>query len=66
LIKDFLFPVPDDLYKNREKRMPFDAALVSLAVAAVFVAFAAVLFWADSRTKASNLTDAPPQKRRSF
>lgn len=30
--------------------MPFDAVLVSLAVVAVFVAFAAVLAWADAQT----------------
>jgi nitrogen fixation-related uncharacterized protein len=33
--------------------------LVSIAVVAVFVAFAAVLLWADSQTKPENLhTDA--------
>ncbi len=31
--------------------MPFDAMMVSFAVVAVFVAFAAVLLWADSQTK---------------
>lgn len=31
--------------------MPFDAVMVSVAVVGVFVAFAAVLLWADSQTK---------------
>jgi hypothetical protein len=31
--------------------MPFDAMMVSFAVVGVFVAFAAVLMWADSQTK---------------
>lgn len=31
--------------------MPFDAMVVSFAVVGVFVAFAAVLLWADSQTK---------------
>jgi hypothetical protein len=31
--------------------MPFDAMLVSLAVAAVFVVFAGVLLWGDAQTR---------------
>ena len=33
--------------------MPVDAVIMSIAVAAVFVGFAAVLAWADSQTAAS-------------
>lgn len=43
--------------------MPFDALVVSLAVLAVFVAFAAVLAWADSQTSQLKLKkDIPGQK----
>ena len=47
--------------------MPFDAMLMSLAVLAVFVGFAAVLGWADAQTTSArpNLP-AAAQKRRSF
>lgn len=31
--------------------MPFDAMIVSVAVVAVFIVFAAVLLWADSQTR---------------
>jgi hypothetical protein len=45
-------------------KMPTDAMLVSLAVLAVFVAFAAVLFWADKQTGSSGFTsDGSGQKR---
>jgi hypothetical protein len=33
--------------------MPFDAMIMSVAVVAVFVAFAAVLAWADGQTRPS-------------
>jgi hypothetical protein len=45
--------------------MPFDALMVSLGVTIVFVAFAVVLAWADSRTRLPR-DDAPTPKRRSF
>jgi hypothetical protein len=45
--------------------MPFDAVLLSLAVTAVFVGFAATLIWADSQTRSLH-GDAPAPKRRSF
>jgi hypothetical protein len=45
--------------------MPFDAMLLSLAVVAVFVVFAAVLAWADVQTAARPSSPAV-QKRRSF
>jgi hypothetical protein len=50
--------------------MPFDAMIMSLAVVAVFVGFAAVLAWADSQTAASRTemrdTSASQLRRRSF
>ena len=47
--------------------MPSDAMMVSFAVVAVFVAFAAVLFWADKQTSSSDFnSDGSGQKRRSF
>ena len=45
--------------------MPLDALMVSLAVVGVFVAFAAVLLWADLQTKPSNLqSDTSGHNRR--
>ena len=47
--------------------MPADAMMLSIAVIAVFVAFAAVLYWADRRTNSSDFkSDGSGQKRRSF
>jgi hypothetical protein len=55
--------------------MPFDAMIVSVLVAVVFVAFAAVLSWADSQTTPSHRRpgetgtseiDAAQLRRRSF
>ena len=47
--------------------MPADAMMVSVAVLAVFVGFAAVLFWADRQTSSSDIkSDAADRKRRSF
>ncbi len=47
--------------------MPFDAMVVSAAVVTVFVAFAAVLVWADRQTRPDRLkADAPDGKRRGF
>jgi hypothetical protein len=47
--------------------MPFDAMVVSAAVIAVFVAFAAVLLWADFQTRPDRLkADSASSKRRSF
>jgi hypothetical protein len=39
--------------KSREEAMPFDAMVMSVAVLAVFVAFAVVLAWADGQTRPS-------------
>lgn len=41
--------------------MPADALLVTIAVVAIFVAFAAVLAWADRQTSGSRLD--PDTKR---
>ena len=58
--------------------MPFDAMVMSVAVLAVFVAFAAALAWADGQTRPSQLkrtevaetrtseVNAPLLKHRSF
>ncbi len=47
--------------------MPFDAMVVSLAVVAMFVAFAGVLLWGDYQTRPDRLKgDASSPKRRSF
>lgn len=43
--------------------MPFDAVLVSLAVIAVFVAFAAVVAWADAQTSPSTLKKNLPSPK---
>jgi hypothetical protein len=45
--------------------MPLDAVLLSIAVSAVFIAFAAVLAWGDAQTRPSQTKDSAP-KRRSF
>jgi nitrogen fixation-related uncharacterized protein len=47
--------------------MPSDAMMVSLAVLAVFVAFAAVLFWADKQTSSSDFrSDGSGRKRSGY
>jgi hypothetical protein len=47
--------------------MPFDAMLVSAAVAIVFLAFAGVLLWGDLQTRPDRQkAGTNPQKRRSF
>jgi hypothetical protein len=47
--------------------MPFDAMLVSAAVAIVFLAFAGVLLWGDLQTRPDRRkAGTNPQKRRSF
>lgn len=44
--------------------MPFDAMVVSAAVVTVFVAFAAVIAWADRQTRLN--AETSQAKRRSF
>jgi len=47
--------------------MPFDAMLVSIAVAIMFLAFAGVLLWGDLQTRPDRLkADSQAQKRRNF
>jgi hypothetical protein len=54
-------------FQNGEQEMPADAMMVSIAVFAVFVGFAAVLFWADKQTSSSGgKSGASSQRRRSF
>jgi hypothetical protein len=52
---------------QEEDVMPFDSMLVSAAVIAVFVVFAAVLIWADFQTRPPRRrVVVHPQRRRSF
>jgi hypothetical protein len=47
--------------------VPLDAMVVSIAVVAVFVAFAAVLLWGDAQTRTNRLKAGSDQpKRRGF
>jgi hypothetical protein len=47
--------------------MPFDAMVVSVAVAVMFLAFASVLLWGDFQTRPDRLkADSQSQKRRGF
>gem|GEM_PF-706630 len=47
--------------------MPFDAMLVSAAVAIMFLAFAGVLLWGDFQTRPDRRkADSHSQRRRSF
>jgi hypothetical protein len=47
--------------------MPFDAMVVSVAVAVMFLAFAGVLPWGDFQTRPDRLkADSQSQKRRGF
>jgi hypothetical protein len=47
--------------------MPFDAMMVGVAVAVMFLAFAGVLLWGDFQTRPDRLkADLQSQKRRSF
>lgn len=45
--------------------MPFNSLIVSICVVAMFVVFAAVLFWGDKQTRPEQLADLSA-KRRSF
>ena len=47
--------------------MPFDAMMVGVAVAVMFLAFAGVLLWGALQTRPDRLkADSQSQKRRSF
>jgi hypothetical protein len=55
------------LQLEQEVIMPFDATLVSVGVAIMFLAFAGVLLWGDLQTRPDRLkADSQAQKRRSF
>jgi uncharacterized membrane protein len=47
-------------------RMPTDSLLVTVCVIAMFVVFAAVLFWGDLQTRPKQLADSLHAKRRAF
>lgn len=46
--------------------MPFDSAVVSACVIAVFVVFGAVLYWGDLQTRPDRLAQSSANKRRPF
>jgi hypothetical protein len=47
-------------------RMPTESLLVAVCVVAMFVVFAAVLFWGDLQTRPKQLADSSHAKRRAF
>jgi hypothetical protein len=47
-------------------RMPTDSFLVAVCVVAMFVVFAAVLFWGDLQTRPKQLANSSDTKRRAF
>jgi hypothetical protein len=46
--------------------MPTDSLLVTVFVVAMFVIFAAVLYWGDTQTRPKQLADSSAVKRRAF
>lgn len=46
--------------------MPIDSLLVTIGVVAMFVVFAAVLFWGDRQTQSKQLADSSQAKHRGF
>ncbi|MEH2627044.1 hypothetical protein V1292_005099 [Bradyrhizobium sp. AZCC 1719] len=46
--------------------MPTDSLLVTVCVVAMFVVFAAVLFWGDFQTRPKQLAKSSATKRRAF
>ena len=46
--------------------MPTDSLLVAVCVVAMFVVFAAALFWGDLQTGPKQLADSSAAKRRAF
>ena len=46
--------------------MPTDSLLVTVGVVAMFVVFAAALFWAERQTQPKQLADSGHAKRRAF
>jgi hypothetical protein len=49
-----------------DQPMPTDSLLVAVCVVAMFVVFAAVLFWGDLQTRPKQLSDSSHEKRRAF
>jgi hypothetical protein len=47
-------------------RMPTDSLLVTVCVVAMFVVFAAALFWGDLQTRPKQLANLSDAKRRAF
>ena len=54
------------LHHRRISHMPTDSLLVAIFVVAMFVVFAAVLFWGDRQTRPKQLADSSHGKRRAF
>jgi hypothetical protein len=52
--------------KQEISQMPTDSLLVTVFVVAVFVVFAAVLFWGERQTRHKQLADSTHGKRRAF
>lgn len=46
--------------------MPTDSLLVTVFVIAMFVIFAAVLYWGDMQTRPKQVVDSSAAKRRAF
>ena len=46
--------------------MPADSLLVTICVVAMFVIFAAVLYWGEMQTRPKQLADSSAAKRRAF
>lgn len=46
--------------------MPTESLLVTVGVVAMFVVFAAVLYWGDRQTRPNQLTGSDDAKRRAF
>jgi hypothetical protein len=46
--------------------MPTDSLLVTVGVVAMFMVFAAVLFWGDRQTQPKHLAGSDHAKRRAF
>jgi uncharacterized membrane protein len=46
--------------------MPTDSLLVTVFVVAMFVIFAAVLYWGDMQTRPKQLADSSAARRRAF
>jgi hypothetical protein len=50
--------------KRRSNQMPTESLLVTVFVVAMFVVFAAVLFWGERQTRQKQLADSSHGKRR--